>query len=185
MLFRSNELDIEFFKQVIHTLERNIDVLLQDLQTANATIQGKDDRISELEAFNAVRESAVNNSKSGLLSNNESDSYNEGSHSTQRRNADFDGRKRAAGRLLLHALEGRTIAAKAVAFRRWSCQTSAMRAIAKHGHTATALAQQLEETREKLMILKRHLKKARRTGGGGSISVGGTLDRIPEDENEL
>ena len=120
----------------------------------------------------------------------ENDSHDDGSQSTQENRSDFDGRKRAAGRLLLHALEGRTNAAKAVAFRRWSCQTSAMRAIAKHGHTATALAQQLEETREKLLILKRHLKKARRSGSGGTVSsikggAVGTLDRIPEDEHEV
>ena len=196
----SDQLDVEFFKQVIYSLERNIEVLLLDLQTANTAIQEKDDRISELETFIALRESAVEeahllsnnqaiNNQRGISLNNESDSRDERSHTSQQANSDFDGRKRAAGRLLLHALEGRTNAAKAVAFRRWSCQTSAMRAIAKHGHTATALAQQLEETREKLLILKRHLKKARRAGGGSNTgSIRGdvaTLDRIPEDENEL
>jgi hypothetical protein len=192
---QSDQLDVEFFKSVIHTLERNIDVLLEDLRAANAALQEKDQRISELETFNASRETSEQQpttAASRLPYNDVSTfhpSNNEGEHREESKKcqpANQDECKSVVGPLLRQAVDGRSHAAKAVAFREWSCQTSAQLAIVKHGETATALAQQLEETRDKLLVLKRHLKKTRRNGGGSSNSAGicGTLDCIPEDENE-
>ncbi|KAL3906108.1 MAG: hypothetical protein SGILL_009408 [Bacillariaceae sp.] len=66
--------------------------------------------------------------------------------------------KMAGARLLNSLMENRCKMELASAFRKWSCCTGAISASAGHRETAVALAQQLEQTREKLLVLKSHLK---------------------------
>lgn len=193
----SELLDVESLKNVIHTLEAQIDVLLLDLQAANEALHTKDTLFSDLESL--VTQHEVNNKrlkqKTIKLDNElqkEIAKRESAEHeSTELLNqlsrrqeivpshTDPTANKLAARRLIVRALSSRENAAKAVAFRRWACHTSASCAVAKQGHAAVALTRQLEETREKLVILKRHLKKTRR----GPRDFGG-LDRIAEHKNE-
>ena len=199
--FRSEHLDVEFFKSVILALEANIDDLLADLKAANEALYEKDHLLARLESLVAFYESLDSREqrdtggtelRSPLKENVPQPSKGSSDESAlSERSISFSADshknpsacKLAAGRLLLQALDGRTHAAKAIAFRQWACQTSAMSALAKHGSTAAALAQQLEETREKLVLLKRHLKKSRRCGGTRDFST--NLDRIEEHESEV
>jgi chromosome segregation ATPase len=192
--------DMDFFKSVIVSLEENIDALLIDLKAANEALQEKDFLLAKLESLVAFYESmdskvAVEpssleqNSQSREHFNDPSEGSTKNSKSSERSDSfaasqrkDPNACKLVAGRLLLQALDGRAHAAKAIAFRQWACQTSAMSALAKHGSTAAALAQQLEETREKLVLLKRHLKKSRRSS---TREYSTNLDRIEEHESEI
>lgn len=70
----------------------------------------------------------------------------------------------AGARLLCCILDKRSKAELASAFRKWSCCVGAMKASSSHKETAVALAQQLEITREKLIILKSHLKGKKSNG---------------------
>ena len=72
-----------------------------------------------------------------------------------------------AAQLIRNLAEKRSRQATANAFRHWACAASAMKAVSHQIHVAHALSHQLETTREKLVILKSHLKqqKNRRLGG--------------------
>jgi hypothetical protein len=67
-------------------------------------------------------------------------------------------RKLTGARLLNCVIEQHSKKQLASAFRKWSCNSGAISASAGHRETAIALAQQLEQTREKLLVLKSHLK---------------------------
>jgi len=79
--------------------------------------------------------------------------------------------KLAAGRLIEKFFEGQRKATLAGAFRHWSCRASAVRAAEQQKHIAVELAHQLDSTREKLGILKKHLKKSRRGDGSGLARI--------------
>lgn len=174
----TDHLDANQLKSVIRSLEAQIDVLLHDLEKANSTLQEKDKVYAELESLVALHES-----ERDKLANKLADCENQmkrealarvslqqelararGPNQSRETSLKSDSsKKRAAGRLLLHAIEQRELAAKAVAFRQWTCQTSAICAVSKQGHIAAKLAKQLDVTREKLVILKKQMKKSRRT----------------------
>jgi chromosome segregation ATPase len=199
----ADRLDLDFLKKVIISLEDQIDVLLNDLEAANDALVAKDALFSELEKLIYCREienTALNAQVFELearltsevswkeATERELASIREGLNDPAgtssipaavrdiRVHADAQACKTAAARLLLHTIDERANTAKAVAFRQWACQTSALRAVAKQGQAAAALARQLEETREKLVILKRHLRKTRRGPQ--------KLDRIAEQDSE-
>lgn len=73
----------------------------------------------------------------------------------------------AGARLLRNVLEKRSKSELATAFRKWSCCVCAGNASCTHKETAVALAQQLKITREKLVVLKSHLKEKKRYVGVG------------------
>ena len=194
----SNRLDVEHLKKIIHSLEGQIDVLLMDLEAANEALHAKDLLMVDLEEIVANHESErdfldrqVTELDACLKQERSWKEAAEkelaqlrgdlsGSSATLKpSHPDPKACKLAAGRLLIHALDGRSNAAKAVAFRQWACQTSALQAVAKQGQAAAALARQLEETREKLVILKRHLKKSRRSSRDSG------LDSIAEHSGEV
>jgi chromosome segregation ATPase len=78
--------------------------------------------------------------------------------------------KKKAAQFIHDFTEKRSRQAAANAFRHWACATSAMKAVSHQVHVAHALSHQLETTREKLVVLKSHLKhqKCRRLGGSQS-----------------
>ena len=74
----------------------------------------------------------------------------------------IDSRVMVAGELLARFFEGQDLRRKNAAFWRWTAQTSSCCSVEKQDDVAAELSHQLETTREKLSILKRHLKKSRR-----------------------
>ncbi|KAG7374554.1 PLC-like phosphodiesterase, TIM beta/alpha-barrel-containing protein domain containing protein [Nitzschia inconspicua] len=66
--------------------------------------------------------------------------------------------KLAGARLMSCVMENRSKMELASAFRKWSCCAGAIRTCCSHKETTLALARQLDQTREKLLILKSHLK---------------------------
>ena len=70
--------------------------------------------------------------------------------------------KVAAARLLCSVLDRQAKSETAAAFRKWSCNASALAAVSTQKDTAIALSQQLQITREKLHTLKSHLKHSRK-----------------------
>ncbi|CAJ1935428.1 unnamed protein product [Cylindrotheca closterium] len=71
------------------------------------------------------------------------------------------GNKRMMGaRLLSRVVEQKTRMGVAGAFRKWSCANNAMKATSQLHKTSKELSQQLHCTREKLLVLKSHIKSA-------------------------
>ena len=87
---------------------------------------------------------------------------------------------KAAAKLLLTTFERRETTKKAAAFRVWSCETSAAHAVSQQSIAAAALAEQLDATREKLVVLKRHMKKK----GRNPPSLGSISESEGEDTTE-
>jgi hypothetical protein len=187
-------LDPEYLQNVINSLEGQIDGLLSDLRSANDALKVKDQLFADLENLVSHHESERDLLESKIESMAASVTDTEErfkkevtlKEAAEKTLASLQQRvgedqpvvagteaKRAAVRLIGKVLERRSDVTKAVAFRQWACQTSAIRAVSQQGDAAAALAQQLQTTREKLLILKRHLKTTRR---GREPS----LDRIME-----
>jgi len=185
----AGRIDAEYLQKVIHSLESQIDGLLADLKSANDALKAKDQLFADLEQLVTHHEMERDDLEKKLESMNtlvremeerlsrevvwKEAAEKELSKGRQGTNSS-DGAptikedqclaRKAAGRLIVNFLEGQVTTAKASVFREWACQTSALRAIAQQGQAATALTEQLETTREKLAILKRHLKKSTRRG---------------------
>ena len=70
--------------------------------------------------------------------------------------------KNAAVRIICSALQRRDAASAGHAFRKWSTNTSIIKTVDQQRCVAEALARQLDITREKLTILKSHLKRSSR-----------------------
>jgi chromosome segregation ATPase len=182
----ASKLDMEYFHKVIHSLESQIDGLLADLKSANDALKAKDQMFVDLERLVSHHESERDILEKKLESMNkifhdmedrlnQESSWKEAAEkelASLRDGLDLkdtihcsdEGRaaaKMAAGRLIVNCLENKSKLNKAACFRQWACSTSALRAVAQQSYAAAALAQQLETTREKLVILKRHLKKSR------------------------
>jgi hypothetical protein len=193
--------DGEYLQHAVQTMERQIDCLLVDLKCANEALQAKDQLFTDLEELVSKHETerdVLGRKLEAMQARNldledrlqkelvcKKASLNEVSKVHQEvqtstsppcDESSITTSKLAGGRLVVNFLERRSHVAKAAVFRQWSCQTSAIRAVSKQGEAAAALAHELEETREKLVILKKHLKKTRR---GPRDYVYG-LDRIVE-----
>ena len=188
--------------KVIHSLEDQIDGLLVDLKSANDALQAKDHMFNDLEQLVAHHESERDILEKKLQSitsrcqeveerlRNQA-SWKEAAEielANLRDGLDMDNRivsasckedKQIAGRYIAKLAENHSTSVKAAAFRQWACQTSAIRAVAKQSHAAAALAAQLELTREKMVSLKRRMKKNRKGRGNGG------LDSIVEEEDKL
>jgi chromosome segregation ATPase len=182
----ASKLDMEYFHKVIHSLESQIDGLLADLKSANDALKAKDQMFVDLERLVSHHESERDVLEKKLESMNkvfhdmeerlnresswkeaaekELASLREGLEMKDTIPSSDEARaaaKMAAGRLIVNCLETKSKLTKAACFRQWACSTSALRAVSQQSYAAAALAQQLETTREKLVILKRHLKKSR------------------------
>lgn len=189
--------DVEYMKRVIKALEAQIDSLLADLQEANDALQQKDELFANLEDLVAHQESRgdlleqqLMDSKAALQNVEEQlqvetlekhrlreeidelrDEHTDGTDLVEDKQNGVDLHSQA-GRLLIAHLNRRQDMAKASVFRHWSCQTSATRAISQQSIAAAALAEQLDATREKLVVLKQHMKRKGRpmSPSLGSIS---------------
>jgi nucleoprotein TPR len=98
--------------------------------------------------------------------------------STRGTSVDIQSNKIAGARLMSCVMENRSKMELASAFRKWSCCAGAMSASCSHKETAVALAQQLDQTREKLQILKSHLK-----GKQQKPRLRRILDRLDSNSN--
>ena len=97
------------------------------------------------------------------------------------RNKEIELRSKIAGaKVLSCVLEKRSKLELASAFRKWTCNAGAISASSSHKETAVALAQQLEQTREKLLILKSHLKGKKPHGRPRLRRI---LDRLESTSN--
>jgi hypothetical protein len=174
---------------VVHSLESQIDGLLTDLKSANDALKAKDQMFVDLERLVSHHESERDFLESKLENMNQVVNSMEerlGRTSSEQETAEAElaalrqvgdsnrtgeinsesqiAATLAVGRLIAKTLKHRNIQTKATCFRRWACSTSAMQAVAQQNYVAAELAHQLENTREKLVILKSHLKKSRRLG---------------------
>ena len=92
--------------------------------------------------------------------------------------------KVASARLLCCVLENRNKMELASAFRKWTCAAGVINASSSHketAHVAAELAHELEITRDKLMILKTHLKVGR--GGKQKPRLRRILERLDGNVN--
>ena len=90
--------------------------------------------------------------------------------------------KMAGARLMCCVLEKHSKMELASAFRRWTCCSTAIGASDNHKETAIALAQQLEQTREKLLVLKTHLQEKKSQGKKPRLKR--ILDRLDGNNNK-
>jgi hypothetical protein len=90
--------------------------------------------------------------------------------------------KMAGARLMCCVLEKHSKMELAAAFRRWTCCSTAIGASANHNETVIALAQQLEQTREKLLVLKSHLQEKKSQGKKPRLKR--ILDRLDGNNNK-
>jgi hypothetical protein len=175
-------LDPNRLQEVVDSLECKMDGLLEDLELANAALEDKDRLFFDMEQLTARNESErISLENKLMVLESELQTLHE------RQNGEVSGRgqsdasclssnhqlteatarnKTAGARLLCNVLERRSKLSKAAAFRKWSCNVSAMKATSNQKHDAAALAQQLDITREKLIVLKSHLNKGRRSEVG-------------------
>jgi chromosome segregation ATPase len=194
---KASRLDVEYMHKVVQALETQIDSLLDDLRSANDALQAKDQLFADLEQLVIHHESERDLLEQKLEGMNrfvremedrlsqevswkeaaemELKCIQEGlafSSAAQVDKASESACQLAAARLLYSVTERRETVTKAAVLRHWSCQTSAMRAVAQQSHAATELAHQLDATREKLIILKRRMKRKGRPSALDSITEG-------------
>lgn len=170
----SREIGTGHLQAVIETLEGQIDALLNDLKAANEALKTKDQLFADMEHLISYHEAERDRLQKEVNALNVMiNSYQERLTRESNSAKDTADAKKSAILFAASVLDKRWDVAKATAFRQWYCQSTALRVIIQQGEDASALAFQLETTREKLAVLKRHLKKSRR----GRES---SLDRIME-----
>jgi len=170
---RNNAYDPVKLQAIVGNLESKMDVLLNDLEKANAALRDKDILFFEMEqlvaqndgekAFLEEKLRAVGTELGNLHRSSASCAVGMGSKETQ---GFYNESKAAASqiagaRLLCMTLEKRNKLDASSAFRKWSCTVGVVKAISSQKSTAAALAQQLEITREKLIVLRSHLKRGK------------------------
>ena len=203
----AKNLDVECFQKVIHSLESQIDELLGELQSANEALSAKDKLFADLEQLVAHHESERDllakklESRNATLQELEERLNREvawkcaaktelATIQAQTANGKLkcpgESSHSAAGYLIANFFQGRIRSAKSAAFYHWACHTSATHAIEHQRKIASELSQELAVTREKFSILKRHLKKSRKFGGGVNTSRGEIgLDSILEGQEAV
>jgi chromosome segregation ATPase len=191
------DLDPTRLRQVVESLEIKMDSLLEDMALANDALGGSDTVATEMselvakhESERAMLEKKVSSfdaelrslmeqlkdetslrieAEAGLATLRESAGTNsEVSTRSVRGEVTSSDRvaKVVAGRLMCGVLEKRSKIEMAGVFRKWSCSTSVHRAATNEKHAA-AMAEQLEITREKLVLLKGNLKNGKRHQSSG------------------
>lgn len=83
--------------------------------------------------------------------------------------------KEVAAQMVGRVIARRDNAILGSAFRQWVGSASAMRAVSQHVEVSEIMARQLEATREKLKLLKTHLKETQR---GRNQPAGGRVQRL-------
>ncbi|KAL7581067.1 hypothetical protein ACA910_005870 [Epithemia clementina (nom. ined.)] len=139
----------------IHSMEIQLSNLVADLKSANNALVMKDVQIAGFEKL--LSNKAMGNLKDDIQ---EVSKLSNTVCSTADR---VDTRIVVAGELIGRFFNGQELKRLNCAFRRWTALTSSSCAVEKQDAMAFELSHQLEATREKLAILKRHLKKSRRS----------------------
>ena len=203
--------DDKRLQQVVQSLESQMDNLLKDLEAANASLRDKDIVFAEMELH--LKEQELERGRLqkeiSVLSEKLYTAENGRQESTREKSDDPSGISPCYGKVsndsslevarILPQLDTKTSAVKhicgvfqrqekarkAVAFRKWYCSTSVMHATANQKKVAMALSQQLQITRDKLLILKSHLKQGRRSQigeDGRKPRLRRLLDRLDKRE---
>lgn len=173
----SQTVDAEYLSRVVRALENQIDGLLDDLQSANDALRAKDQLFADFEQLVAHHESERDNLERKLEQAKQSICESDANGNQLLQHSSTEGKAATAAQMLANFFESRELCLKAGALRQWSIASTSSRVAAQQNRTADALAFELETTREKISILKRHLKKSRR-GKGHRHS---DLDSINED----
>lgn len=197
-------LDADYFHKVIRSLEIQIDGLLVDLKSANDALLAKDRLFVDLEQLvvhhesersmlekrleartarvrdleeRVQREVAWKRAAEQELAQVRIAQVREQQESERVAAPVNDKASRvAAGRLIAKFVENRATADKAHALYLWSRQASVAKAIEEQQLLAGELSQQLGTTKEKLGLLKRHLRRNRRRSSLDSIEEGHGYD---------
>jgi chromosome segregation ATPase len=157
---------------MVDYVELQIDSLLSDLFAARRALESKDEAFAELERLVASKESEKEslhkNLKSLQIYIKQMEGKLEQDRSMEETNHVLDEgnkeeMKKAAVRIICNTLQRRDTASAGQAFRKWSGNTRAITAVDQQRSVAEALARQLDITREKLAILKSHLKHSTRS----------------------
>ena len=143
-LIYQHEAERESLEKRLQCKDANISEITKQLESERVSKEAAENKLAELQENHCSGTKAIATGESRAVK------------------SDVGIAKQAAGRLIAHVFDRRMEILKAAAFRQWACQTTAVRAVSQQSHAAAALATQLETTREKLVILKRHLKKSRR-----------------------
>jgi chromosome segregation ATPase len=165
----SQSIDAQYLQKVVAALEAQIDSLLLDLQSANEALKAKDQLFADLEHLVAHHEDERDNLEKKLhqatMSLAEAERKIEALQDLQNnvKNGASENCKLIAGKMIANYLEDRDDDAKARVFRGWARQTVNGNGATRQ--TVEALSLELETMREKFMILKKHLKKSRRSKG--------------------
>ena len=158
-------------------VELQIDSLISDLFAARRALESKDETFAELERLVARQESEKESLHKSLKSMQLYIKQMEGKlaevRSIDEIHDGFDEvskaeMKNAAVRIICNTLQRRDAASAGQAFRKWSNNTSVIKTVDQQRCVAEALARQLDITREKLAILKSHLKRSTRSRREGS-----------------
>ncbi len=172
--------DPEILQKVIISLEDQIDSLLSDLKAANDALRAKEQLFADLENLvhhheteRDILERKLESMSARLQEEEGLDIASVGEMSVGATSSRDSSAQKLAIQLASKVMNGDRQMRLALAFQHWSTFTATSRDVSMHSQAASALVQELETTREKLAILKKHLKKSRRGREP-------TLDRIIE-----
>ncbi|GAX13441.1 hypothetical protein FisN_34Lh046 [Fistulifera solaris] len=175
-----NRPDPEILQKVVTSLEGQIDSLLSDLKAANDALRAKEQLFADLEDLvhhheteRDILERKLESMSARLQDEEERDVASLGEMGIGTSSSRDDNAQKLAIQLACKVMNGDRQMRLALAFQHWSTFTATSRDVSMNSQAASALVQELETTREKLAILKKHLKKSRRGREP-------TLDRIIE-----
>ena len=159
-------------RDVVNYVELQIDGLLADLFSARRALESKDEAFAELENLVSKQqvetEALHHNLKPMQIYAKQMEGNSVGAVSPRNENGEHGpidlatqaAMKQAAARIICNALQRGERASAGQALRKWNSNACALKAVEQQRHIAEAMARQLEITREKLAILKSHLKHA-------------------------
>jgi chromosome segregation ATPase len=176
----NNRPDPEILQKVIMSLEGQIDSLLSDLKAANDALRAKEQLFADLEDLvhhheteRDILERKLESMSSRLKEEERREEALVDEMSLVTTSSHNDNAQKLAIQLACKVMNGDRQLRVALAFQHWSTFTATSCDVSMHSQAASALVQELETTREKLAILKKHLKRSRRGREP-------TLDRIIE-----
>ena len=159
--------DESSLRELADYMELQIDGLIADLFAARRALESKEEALAELEDLVSMqqseKESLDKNLKSMQVYIKEMEGRLTEAESSRKSEGPIDSTKKAAmkivaARQLGNILLRDTNASTGQALRKWSNHACAMKSVDQQKFVAEALAKQLEITREKVAILKSHLK---------------------------
>ena len=164
-------------RELVDYMELQIDGLIADLFASRRALESKEEALSELEDLLSLRESEKETTAKNLKSMQvyikemegklAEESFRETADESQR-SLDLTKKaamKTAAARAICNMLQRGSNASAGQALRKWSNNACAMKAVDQQRFVAEALARQLEITREKVAILKSHVKHSHSATG--------------------